>query len=67
MDRICVSAAEYTDINVAKAYYLLDRGGSLLLGDHKLEDSEIQGAAGFVRCSVNNMPKWVGGIIGAER
>jgi hypothetical protein len=52
---------------VAKAYSLLDREGSLLLGDHKLEDSDIQGAAGFVRRSVNNMLKWAGGIIGAER
>lgn len=66
MDRTCTSAAEYTDTNVAKGYSILDNGTRLLLGDPKLEDGDIQGAAGFIRSSVNDMLRWAKAIMEAE-
>ncbi|KAJ4252022.1 hypothetical protein NW762_011323 [Fusarium torreyae] len=66
MDRSCTSATEYVDKNVAKGYTVLQDGTPLDLGDPKLEDGDIQGAAGFVRSSVNDMLKWAKAVMEAE-
>ncbi|KAG5746481.1 hypothetical protein H9Q69_011830 [Fusarium xylarioides] len=66
MDRTCTSQAEYVDKNVAKGYTILQNGTPVDLGDPKLEDGDIQGAAGFVRSSVNDMLKWAKEVMEAE-
>ncbi|KAF7561163.1 hypothetical protein G7046_g2978 [Stylonectria norvegica] len=66
MDRTCTSAAEYTDKNVAQGYSILDSGSALPLGDPKLEDGDIQGAAGFIRSSVNDMLRWAKAVMESE-
>jgi CubicO group peptidase (beta-lactamase class C family) len=66
MQRTFTSASEYVDKNVAKGYSILLDGSPLNLGDPKLEDGDIQGAAGFVRSSVNDMLKWAKAILEAE-
>ncbi|KAG8409096.1 hypothetical protein J3459_017799 [Metarhizium acridum] len=66
MKRTCTSAKEYTDDNVATGYSVLDQGPALPLEDPQLEDGGIQGAAGFVRSSVNDMLTWARAVIAAE-
>jgi len=66
MTRTCTSNAEYPDQNVAKGYSVLDDGSLLSLGDPLLEDGDIQGAAGFVRSSVNDMLTWAKAIMVTE-
>lgn len=66
MERSFTTASEYVDQNVAKGYSVLQDKSPLDLGDPKLEDGDIQGAAGFVRSSVNDMLKWAKAIMEAE-
>lgn len=66
MKRTCTSAEEYTDGNVARGYSVLDDGDAMPLGDPQLGDGAIQGAAGFVRSSVNDMLMWAKAVMEVE-
>ena len=67
LTRTCTTNAEYPDGNVARGYSVLDDGSLWSLGDPQLEDGDIQGAAGFIRSSVNDMLAWAKAIMEAEK
>ncbi|KAJ2902095.1 hypothetical protein MKZ38_001004 [Zalerion maritima] len=67
LDRTCTSAADYPpDGNIATGYSVVDNGTLLPLDDPRLEDGAAQGAAGFVRSTVNDMLAWAKAVMEAE-